>query len=111
MNWQDKIYESLTETRTKRATQHTRSPQTRVKKPSKRGMKRRGSLIAQDIRTHGASKPKRSEAEAAKILQHWTNKNPGFEPSDKPHPHLTTAEKGQLGDTTARERSRTHGRR
>ena len=100
MNWQDKIYESLTEAKLVGTSRGPKKGQiSRTYSRGKKGSRKRTTVSVK------GGKLRRKDWTAPKSGSGWK----GI--VDKPHPHFDDAELGQMGDTTARERSGTHGRR
>tara|TARA_R110001599_G_scaffold278933_2_gene480252 strand:- start:4268 stop:4543 length:276 start_codon:yes stop_codon:yes gene_type:complete len=91
MNWQDRIYESLTETRASDKTAAS----------AKNWNRRRAGESVEAFMARTAKTPGERKA--------WETGGTSS-PVKKINP-LDTAEQGSMGDTTAREASRTHGRK
>ena len=91
MNWQNKIYESLTETRASDKTAASAENWNR-----RRAGESVEAFMARTAKTPGERKAWKTGGTSS--------------PVKKINP-LDTAEQGSMGDTTAREASRTHGRK
>ena len=91
MNWQDRIYESLTETRASDKTAASAKNWNR-----RRAGESVEAFMARTAKTPGERKAWESGGTSSPV----TKTNP-----------LDTAEQASMGDTTAREASRTHGRK
>ncbi len=113
MNWKEKVVEIILEGELKKQrlkqTKHGRRPKTIT---YKRGGKKQGATTTVGKGFVPAKSGKGGTYTGKPTRRATTRPVPGMRAIvDKPHSHFDDAELGQMGDTTARERSGTHGRR